>query len=342
MAIQMRRGQAADFNPSKLVPGEWAVSQDNQKIYMCFNSGRVVEVGTAISGFGYIRYSEYADGTNFVSVPTTTTKYIGFYMGSSTVAPTDKEDYTWSKFMGDKGDTGVGIESIEKTSTVGLVDTYTITYTDETTQNYTVTNGENNTIYWSTVMTNTTSTPQIYSNSGITAAIIGDVNLNPDSWNVYECTTGGAASVAQWLYKGNIKGESGTGTGDMLSSEYVGSGATKSVHKADTLGTNVGDIDDLNANDFSVSSGTLSVHKWFSSGGTPVDVSVAVDGTTATFTGLSPTKAYDPFIESAPGYAAPRIKNISVTSNGTSNTMVVTLTTVTSSQAPVTVRLEEL
>ena len=40
-----------------------------------------------------------------------------------------------------KGDTGNGISSIVKTSTVGLVDTYTITMTDGTTATFTVTNG---------------------------------------------------------------------------------------------------------------------------------------------------------------------------------------------------------
>ncbi len=32
--IQMRRGLAVDFNPNKMVPGEWAVSQDDEKIYI--------------------------------------------------------------------------------------------------------------------------------------------------------------------------------------------------------------------------------------------------------------------------------------------------------------------
>ena len=49
---------------------------------------------------------------------------------------------------GDKGDTGAtgatgnGIQSITKTGTSGLVDTYTITYTDGSTTTFTVTNGE--------------------------------------------------------------------------------------------------------------------------------------------------------------------------------------------------------
>ena len=42
---------------------------------------------------------------------------------------------------GDTGETGNGISSIEKTSTSGLVDTYTIYFTDGTTTTYTVTNG---------------------------------------------------------------------------------------------------------------------------------------------------------------------------------------------------------
>ena len=40
-----------------------------------------------------------------------------------------------------KGETGNGISSIEKTNTEGLVDTYTITFTNGNTTNFTVTNG---------------------------------------------------------------------------------------------------------------------------------------------------------------------------------------------------------
>lgn len=40
------------------------------------------------------------------------------------------------------GDTGVGIASVEKTGTSGLVDTYTITYTNGTTSTFEVTNGQ--------------------------------------------------------------------------------------------------------------------------------------------------------------------------------------------------------
>ena len=44
---------------------------------------------------------------------------------------------------GTPGPAGVGIQKIEKTGTEGLVDTYTITYTNGQTFTYTVTNGAN-------------------------------------------------------------------------------------------------------------------------------------------------------------------------------------------------------
>lgn len=50
MAIQVRRGQKADFDPTKMLPGEWAVSIDsdtnNQIVWMCFRAGVVKRMGT--------------------------------------------------------------------------------------------------------------------------------------------------------------------------------------------------------------------------------------------------------------------------------------------------------
>lgn len=43
---------------------------------------------------------------------------------------------------GTPGPAGVGISKIEKTKTEGLIDTYTITYTNGNITTYTVTNGE--------------------------------------------------------------------------------------------------------------------------------------------------------------------------------------------------------
>lgn len=58
----------------------------------------------------------------------------------------DKGDPGAKGDKGDTGDTGNGIASIAKTATVGLVDTYTITFTDGTTTTFTVTNGEDGTV----------------------------------------------------------------------------------------------------------------------------------------------------------------------------------------------------
>lgn len=50
MAIQMRKGLKADFDPTKMLPGEWAVAidsnTDNQIVWMCFAAGVVKRMGT--------------------------------------------------------------------------------------------------------------------------------------------------------------------------------------------------------------------------------------------------------------------------------------------------------
>ena len=48
---------------------------------------------------------------------------------------------TWASQGTLKGDNGVGISGIAKTSTSGLVDTYTITFDDGSTETFDVTNG---------------------------------------------------------------------------------------------------------------------------------------------------------------------------------------------------------
>ncbi len=50
MGFQMRRGLKNDFDPQKMLPGEWAVSIDsetsNQIVWMCFRAGVVKRMGT--------------------------------------------------------------------------------------------------------------------------------------------------------------------------------------------------------------------------------------------------------------------------------------------------------
>ena len=63
--------------------------------------------------------------------------------------------------------------------------------------------------YSGTAITGTSTTATIFSGSGITAAVVGDMYLNTSTYNTYRCTVAGAASVAKWVYVNNIKGGKG-------------------------------------------------------------------------------------------------------------------------------------
>lgn len=93
------------------------------------------------------------------------------------------------------GEDGVGIASIEKTSTNGLVDTYTITYTDSTTSSFNVTNGKNGTD----------------GKDGITPTFsIGDVQTLAAGSSAIASITGTAENPV--LNLGIPKGKDGTGS----------------------------------------------------------------------------------------------------------------------------------
>lgn len=46
MAITMRQGKEADFDPNKMIPGEWAVSLDTKYVRMCFEPGLCLRMAT--------------------------------------------------------------------------------------------------------------------------------------------------------------------------------------------------------------------------------------------------------------------------------------------------------
>ncbi|MCP4395658.1 MAG: hypothetical protein GY804_15530 [Alphaproteobacteria bacterium] len=70
-----------------------------------------------------------------------TARKITYSIPRQGVAPCIIDIFQWAATIAPKGDTGNGIEKIELTETVGLVKTYTITYTDQTTFSYDVTDG---------------------------------------------------------------------------------------------------------------------------------------------------------------------------------------------------------
>ena len=55
----------------------------------------------------------------------------------------------------------------------------------------------------------TSTTATVFSESGITEALVDDQYLNTETGNTYRCTVGGDASVAKWVYTGNLKGPRG-------------------------------------------------------------------------------------------------------------------------------------
>lgn len=60
-----------------------------------------------------------------------------------------------------------------------------------------------------TAITGTSTTATVFSNSGITDALVNDMYLNTSTGAVYRCTVAGAAAAAKWVYVGSIKGATG-------------------------------------------------------------------------------------------------------------------------------------
>lgn len=95
---------------------------------------------------------------------------------------------------GSTGAAGKGVTSIVKTNTVGLVDTYTITYTDATTSTFTITNGTNGTNGTDgTDGTNGVNGSTWHSGSGVPSSglgVDGDYYFRTDTGGIYNKASG--------------------------------------------------------------------------------------------------------------------------------------------------------
>lgn len=198
MAIQMRRGNYADFDATKMVAGEFGICLDNGYVYITLAPGNAIRLGTADTidealrlveqyrdeavasaesaesdasdseayavgqrdgedvdiddptyhnnakyykeqteyfsehaTYIYLRYSEYSDGTNFVTTPTSATKYMGIYSGNSSTAPTEKTGYSWVKFIGQDG-TGGAVSDLTDVALTTLTDGQVLKYNSTT------------------------------------------------------------------------------------------------------------------------------------------------------------------------------------------------------------------
>ena len=72
---------------------------------------RLVKDGTpATQYYTHIRYSANADGSNYVDTPTSSTKYIGIYVGTSSTAPAyNNSGWKWNKYLGEDGSDGTSV-----------------------------------------------------------------------------------------------------------------------------------------------------------------------------------------------------------------------------------------
>ena len=109
---------------------------------------------------------------------------------------------SWGTPISFKGTDGVGISTIAKTGTVDLVDTYTITYTDGNTFDFTVTNGADGKDGTKVV----TGTSQPTSTVGYQ---LGDSYIDTTTWKYYVLIENPSEELV-WEYRGTIKGDDGT------------------------------------------------------------------------------------------------------------------------------------
>lgn len=79
---------------------------DDTVFYKKFSMAVARTGATGAAVYTHVRYSANANGSSFVASPTSSTKYIGIYTGTSSTAPTSNTSYTWSKFIGEDGSDG--------------------------------------------------------------------------------------------------------------------------------------------------------------------------------------------------------------------------------------------
>lgn len=80
--------------------------------------------------------------------------------------------------------------------------------------------------YSGTGITGTSTTATVFSGSGVSSALVGDMYKNTSTNYTYRCTVAGNASTAKWVYTGNLTGAKGD-KGDKGDTGGTGSRAPK-------------------------------------------------------------------------------------------------------------------
>lgn len=156
---------------------------------------------------------------------------------------------TYYMAIGSKGDTGEN--GAAATVSVGTVTSIphgaTATITNEGTTanailNFSLPTG--NAWYVGTGITGTSTTATVFSGSGVSNAGVGDMYLNKATGNTYQCTVGGSASVAKWVFVMSIIGTmenavAYTAQGGKTATERTTALANVGVHIGTTAPSNV-------------------------------------------------------------------------------------------------------
>lgn len=132
--------------------------------------------------------------------------------------------------------------------------------------------------YAGTAITGTSTTATVFSGSGISSAVVGDMYLNTSTSNTYRCTTAGAASAAKWVYVSNIKGAMGDAAIWYEGTAITGTSTTANIYSSSEVSSaKVGDMY-LNTDTSNVyrctTAGNASTAKWVyvsNIGGNPGD-----------------------------------------------------------------------
>ena len=188
---------------------------------------------TGQAWYVHIRYAAN-NPTSDSDIGTTPDRWIGVYSGTSESAPSAYTSYVWYEWKGLTGDTGNGIASVDKTSTSGLVDTYTVTFTNGNTTTFNVTNGSN----ISTITKTSTS------------GLVDTYTVTLTNGNTTQFTVTNAKSITSVTFTGNSGGGAqGTpGTYDTYTITFnTGDTTTFTVYNGANGAGAVAKVDDIPA-----------------------------------------------------------------------------------------------
>lgn len=223
---------------------------------------------------------------------------------------------------------GRGIISVTKTNTTGLIDTYTIAYNDGTNNTFTIKNG--NEWYWGQLVSGMVAADTAFTLPFEVRPGDGYLNIAEDA--IYSCKSGAPAGVASvWNYRFTIA-SAATGTND------YGMLINKPAINGNTL---LGNMTSATLGLMDVSDADM----WLNDGATPpviIEKTMAVDSTSITFSTAEMSAivangwAVRPFFSCAIDQAPPSLKKMIAKTDGS---LQLTYSKVKSAQAPCKCRL---